>query len=250
MAEDKILQTIPHFDGHYDHWSEMMENLLRAKGLWSVIERGHVEPLNTDMLNDNQKALLDQSRIRDYQKKFGGNEKIKKSKRNTLLREFELLEMKKEESINEYFARVTSVSNKLRSNADEITEVKIVEKILRTLADQFTYVVISIEESNDIETMTVDELQSTLFTHEQKLKKNGKIEEDQVLKVEQSAYGRGRGKHLPRGRGRGRGKQAYNKATVECYKCHSLGHFQYECPKWNKEANYAEVDEDYEDMCY
>ena len=28
---------------------------------------------------------------------------------------------------------------------------------------------------------------------------------------------------------------------MECYKCHKLGHFQSECPKWNKEANYAEL---------
>ncbi|GAA0184997.1 hypothetical protein LIER_32285 [Lithospermum erythrorhizon] len=174
MEEDKSHKIIPRFDGHYDHWSEMMENLLRAKGVWSVVERGHVEPLNTEVLNNNQRVLLEESWTRDYQvkhylfqalersvfeqildrsttksiwdslkKKFGGNEKIKKSMRNTLRREFELLEMRKGEIITDYFARVTSVSNKLRSNGDDITELKIVEKILRTLTDQFTYMVVS-----------------------------------------------------------------------------------------------------------
>lgn len=33
---------------------------------------------------------------------------------------------------------------------------------------------------------------------------------------------------------------------MECYKCHQLGHFQYECPTRNKEANYAELDEEEE----
>lgn len=33
---------------------------------------------------------------------------------------------------------------------------------------------------------------------------------------------------------------------MECFKCHNLGHFQYECPQWNKEANYAELDEEEE----
>jgi hypothetical protein len=34
--------------------------------------------------------------------------------------------------------------------------------------------------------------------------------------------------------------------AVECYKCHNLGNFQYECPKWDKEANYIEVNEEYD----
>ena len=31
---------------------------------------------------------------------------------------------------------------------------------------------------------------------------------------------------------------------VECYRCHDSGHFQYECPKMNKELNYAELEEE------
>ncbi|KAF2320058.1 hypothetical protein GH714_022688 [Hevea brasiliensis] len=151
--------------------------------------------------------------------------------------------MKREESIDEYFARVMTVANKMRSNGEEMTDTKIVEKILRTLTGKFTYVCVSIEESKDTETMTVDELQSTLVVHEQKFKRVRKDDEDQVLKIEgRSSASRGRGSG--RGRGRGRGRAVFNKATVECYKCHDLGHFQYECPKSNKEANYAELEEE------
>ena len=65
-----------------------------------------------------------------------------------------------------------------------------------------------------------------------------------------SEGGRGRGHGTYRGRGRGRrrgkGRVDFNKATVECYRCHQLGHFRYECPSGNKEANYAELDEEEE----
>ncbi|KAI5399762.1 hypothetical protein KIW84_064915 [Lathyrus oleraceus] len=57
--------------------------------------------------------------------------------------------------------------------------------------------------------------------------------------------GRGRGKNAfrgGRGQGRGRGRLNWSKDTVECYKCHKLGHFQYEC-----QANYENLDES-EDM--
>lgn len=96
--------------------------------------------------------------------------------------------------------------------------------------------------------MSIDELQSTLIVHEQKFKKPDR-EEEQLLKVNyddsSSLRGRGRGRWGYRGRGRGRGRSFFTKETVECFKCHKLGHFQYECPTW-KEANYADLGEDEE----
>jgi len=29
--------------------------------------------------------------------------------------------------------------------------------------------------------------------------------------------------------GRGRGIQSFNKPIIKCFKCHKMGHFQYEC---------------------
>ena len=45
MSDDKTFTKILQFDGHYDHLSELMENLLRAKGLWSLVEEGYTEPV-------------------------------------------------------------------------------------------------------------------------------------------------------------------------------------------------------------
>ena len=30
--------AIPHFDGQYDHWSMLMENVLLSKEYWSIVE--------------------------------------------------------------------------------------------------------------------------------------------------------------------------------------------------------------------
>ncbi|XP_004298385.1 PREDICTED: uncharacterized protein LOC101315335 [Fragaria vesca subsp. vesca] len=179
-------------------------------------------------------------------RKFGGNSRVKKSLLNSLRREFEVLTMKNDETITEYFARVMAISNKMRSNGEDIPNSRIVEKILRTLTERFTYVVVSIEESKNTDNMSIDELQSSLVVHEQKFQRVSVEAEEQVLKVEDRIGMRGRGRtpFRGRGRGRGRGRTTFHKATVECYKCHNLGHFQYECPKWNKEANYAELEEE------
>jgi len=56
-----------------------------------------------------------------------------------------------------------------------------------------------------------------------------------------TSRGRGCGNH---GRGRGgRGRQSFNKALIECFQCHNLGHFQYECPSDTKQAQYTTFEE-------
>ncbi|MCI39450.1 homeobox-leucine zipper protein HDG8-like, partial [Trifolium medium] len=37
-----IQPAIPKFDGYYDHWLMLMENLLRSKEYWGLIENGVV----------------------------------------------------------------------------------------------------------------------------------------------------------------------------------------------------------------
>ena len=36
--------SIPRFDGHDDQWSMLMENFLRLKEYWHIVESGVVEP--------------------------------------------------------------------------------------------------------------------------------------------------------------------------------------------------------------
>lgn len=105
--------------------------------------------------------------------------------------------------------------------------------------------VVSIEESQNIDEINVDDLQGTLTMHEQKFNRRSRDEVDQDLKVEDRYEGRSsRGRGNNNGRGRRRGRQSFNKTTVECFKCHKMGHFQYECPRWEKRANYVEVEEE------
>ncbi|KAI5412682.1 hypothetical protein KIW84_057362 [Lathyrus oleraceus] len=124
---------------------------------------------------------------------------------NRLRRDFEVLEMKQGESINDYFGRVMTVANDMRNYGED--------------------------EAKDIDQLSVDALQSSLLVHEQKFKGEGG--EEHALKVTHEGYGgRGRGKAAfrgGRGQGRGRGRLNWSKDTVECYKCHKFGHFQYEC---------------------
>lgn len=92
-----------------------------------------------------------------------------------------MLNMKVGESVNEYFARTLTLVNKLRANRGKIDDVGVIEKILRSMTSKFDYVICYIEESNDLDALTIDELQSSLLVHEQRMKTH--VMEEQTLKV-------------------------------------------------------------------
>nr|GFA82250.1 hypothetical protein [Tanacetum cinerariifolium] len=256
MASKEETIKVPVFDGHYEHWKEMMENFLRAKQLWKLINPGITELVAGIAVSEAQKKRLEELKMADLQvkhylyqaidrvtfeqildrstskaiwdsmkKRYARNERVKRSMLQKLRRDFEVLEMKNDETIPNYFGRVLSISNQMRSNGEEMTDTKI--------------------------KMTVEGLQSTLIVHEQKFKKTEK-EDEHAFKVDEHEgssgnRGRGRGRSGFRGRGRGRSRPSFNKETVECYRCHKLGHFSYECPS-EKETNYAGFNENEEVM--
>lgn len=185
--------NIPRFDGDYDHWSLLMENLLRSKEYFGVVKDGVAEPVSEEGLSDAQKKALAEARLKDrkaknylfsainksilktitlketskqlwdsMKTKYQGNSRVKRAQLQTLRRNFELLEMKSGESITDYFTRVMIVANDMRNCGDDMQDVKIVEKILRTLTENWNYIVCSIEESKDIDNLSVDALQSSL----------------------------------------------------------------------------------------
>jgi len=100
--------------------------------------------------------------------------------------------MKVGETVTDYIACVMVVVVDMRNCGEDLTDGKIVEKILRTLTENFDYIVCSIEEANDTDKLTIDALHSSLLVHEQKLLRRREGDE-QALKVsyEERIYGRG-----------------------------------------------------------
>ncbi|KAL5783513.1 hypothetical protein ACOSP7_008542 [Xanthoceras sorbifolium] len=73
MASDRtenfVQPAIPRFDGHYDHWSILMENFLRSKEYWQVVDSGVAEPTEGIVLTDAQKTELEGQRLKNLKAK-------------------------------------------------------------------------------------------------------------------------------------------------------------------------------------
>ena len=164
----------------------------------------------TILKKDTAKDIWDSMKL-----KHKGIAKVKRAHLQALQKEFEILQMKAGESVNEYFARTLTIGNKMRIHGEVMPDVTIIEKILRSMTPQFNYVVCSIEESNDVDTLSIDQLQSSLLVHEQRM--SGPMIEEQALKAtskKRAGGARGRGRGGFRGRGRGRGMSSFDIVTI------------------------------------
>ncbi|XP_074353045.1 uncharacterized protein LOC141692213 [Apium graveolens] len=192
---------------NYDTWSIKMKTWLKDEETWEMnaVEDSIFEKIVGAETSKEACDILF--------KTFKGADRVKQVRLQKLRGEMESMTMKETESVSDYITRVEKVTNQLKSNGEEITEARIVEKILRSLNEKFENIICAIEESKNISEMKVDDLVGSLEAHEQrkKLKEKEPVAEALQVKVED------KGKILytqqykeTRGRGRGRGGRNFS----------------------------------------
>ncbi|XP_073221582.1 uncharacterized protein [Cicer arietinum] len=107
------------------------------------------------------------------EKAYAGADKAKVVRLQTHKRQFELLQMEDKETINDYVTHVTRLGNQMKLCGEVVSEQNFVSKVLCSLTPTFDNIVVAIEESKDLKTMTKDELQSSLEAHEQRMDERG-----------------------------------------------------------------------------
>ena len=177
-----------------------MKALLDSQDAWEVVEEGFEEPKDTTGYTTMQNKALKELRSKDkaalymlfraveesgfekitraskeawdtLEKVFKGTDRVKQVCLQTLRGKLESMKMKESENVSDYITRVQTVANQLNRNGEMLPETRVVEKILRSLTDNFENVVCAIEESKDLAKFTVDELAGSLEAHEQRKKK-------------------------------------------------------------------------------
>jgi hypothetical protein len=128
-----------------------------------------------------------------------------------------LIGMEENEKIANFFTRIQTMTNQMRSCGETLSDESIVQKILRSVNSRFEHVTVAIEQSKDLSEIKLEELQGTLEAHEQRMdeRKAAKSSVEQALLAQsgnikgENQRGRGRGKNSYRGgRGRGRGNNS------------------------------------------
>ncbi|XP_019438838.1 PREDICTED: uncharacterized protein LOC109344531 [Lupinus angustifolius] len=189
-----------------------------------------------------------------------GGDKIKKVKLQTLRRQYELLNMEENDKIGEYFTKILAITNQMKGYGESIIDLMIIEKIMRSLPQKFDFIVVAIEESKDITIMKIEELQSSLEAHEMRLldrcpskRTKQALKASHMKEEDKKRDKKWRGKQVQNRRwaqnsersksnqdwlesSNRRGKprlnqtqKRFDKKRVECFNCHKLGHYSYEC---------------------
>jgi len=95
-----------------------------------------------------------------------GSDNVKQVMLHSLRRNYELMLMEDDQRITDYISKLLSVVNLLKDCREEVSDQQVVGKIMRSLTSKFHFTVVVIQESKDLKTLKIEELQSSLEAYE------------------------------------------------------------------------------------
>ena len=157
MASRNFQSSIPMFSRkNYDDWTFRMKIIFDSYELSDIFLNGYVEPIDESTLNANQKKKFDENRQKNkkalqiigqaldnsilgkfkpsitakkawdiLETAYQGTSKVKIVKLQALRRDFENLQMKDFDSMEQFLNCVMNVVNQIRMNGDELTDQRL-----------------------------------------------------------------------------------------------------------------------------
>ena len=141
-----IVRLGPKLDGKldYNYWQILMTTHLKAQNLWSFVDPGLPDGADANFQRRDQLALGQIHQGVDYsifgkiakeawdtlQLSYKGVDRARKSKLQSLRREYDRCEMIFSETVEQYFSHLIDLVNKMRLYGDKIEDKSIVAKIL------------------------------------------------------------------------------------------------------------------------
>jgi hypothetical protein len=166
---------------NYAEWSLLMRVNLQVVGLWDVIHKGdgnywddrnalavllHIVPaeMQAGLAVKDAWELIRSIRV--------SADKVKEANVERLRQEFDDFSFKSSECVEELAMHISSLANQLRSLGDEISDKKVVKKMLQSVPDHLEQVAIFMEMLLDLDYLSIEEVAGHLQVVENQRKKN------------------------------------------------------------------------------
>eukprot|EP00253_Pinus_taeda_P023669 PITA_23669 len=251
----------PIFDGtNFIYWKVRVTAYLQSLGteVWDIIDTGYTFPSATPTDPAEKKKYETNAKgVNTLLGCLSQSEfvKVKQAKLQTLRIQYENLRMHNDESLANFFLRVDEIFNCMKNLGEEIKEVVVVEKVLRSLSPRFESKVSAIKEKENLRNLTMSQLHEILTAYEMRkggpsdrseatFKASGKGDYYESGHVSEEEDESNFVKNLQQGTGRFRGKLPF-----KCFACGRVGHYVAKCPhkdkidrgkqsiRWNKKQN-------------
>ncbi|GJV32580.1 retrovirus-related pol polyprotein from transposon TNT 1-94 [Tanacetum coccineum] len=156
------MQRPPLFESDsFIYWKNRFETYVKSKDLdlWHVITNGDFQPIQ-----NNPETKLDEVIT-----------KLKITRFDLLVQQYEQFVISEDESIDGAFARFDTIITSLKSLDEGYSSKNYVRKFLRALHPKWRAKITAIEESKDLTLLSLDELIGNLKVHEMIIKKDSEI---------------------------------------------------------------------------
>ncbi|CAA6659353.1 unnamed protein product [Spirodela intermedia] len=160
---------------NYSDWALLMKVKLRARLLWTAIEKGGVEPhedmqaldaLCSAVPPEMWPVIANKETAKEAWEAIAtmriGDDRVKKTSAQNLRRQFDSATFKEGESVEDYALRLNSMASTLNTLGDKVEETQVVEKIIRSVPQRFRQIVVAITMLLDVSTLTVADLTGRL----------------------------------------------------------------------------------------
>lgn len=158
--------------------------------------------------------------------------------------------MGENEDVKTDSSRVMEIVNQMQIYGEDITDARIVQKILVTLTKKYDMIVTVIEEERDLSKLTVTELLGSLLAHDQKFKNQETSSEDAFQSMHKQKGSDSKGwkrkedstsrKTFPPcgtcGKTKNAEKNSDSKGKIQCHHCKKFGHIEKNCRQKQMES--------------
>jgi hypothetical protein len=248
---------------NYAEWSTIMKVMLRGRGLWAAVTTGPADE-QEDLLA--MEAILkavppelvtplgsaDDATAKKAWEKLKtmrlGDERIREARAQQLRREYDSLEFRDGETIEEFALRLQGMLSQLAVLGDAIPEREAVKKYLRIVPEKYEQVAVSIETMLDLANISIEEVTGRLTAAEDRFARRAAARSGRVTASGELLYthaewtartnmqgGEGSSAKGGRSGAKVRGKAPKKKGSKpplgrdQCRRCGKTGHWAREC---------------------